>query len=217
MGKRLERFAPLMGVLAVVLWIIAVIISESGNNPADDAPGAEIAAWMDSDSTRILIAATFLGVGAAAFIWFLGSLAQRFRADGEGRLATVVVASGTAAVTMFACLMAPSAAGALAFENLDRSLTPQAAETLMVLSDGFFVIAEFIAVAFAGAAAVAILRGKSFPAWFGWITALLAIVLIVGPIGWAGLIFGIPLWTLITSIWLFIRGERSTAAAVAPA
>ncbi len=215
MGKSLGRFAPLMGVLAVVLWIVAVIVSESGDNPADDAPGAEIAAWLDSDSTRILLATTFLGIGAAAFIWFLGSLAARFRADGEGRLATVVVAAGTAAATMFACLMAPTAAGALAFDNLDRSLTPQAAETLMVLSDGFFVIAEFIAVGFVGAAAVAILRGKSFPAWFGWVTALLAVVLIVGPIGWAGLIFGVPLWTLIVSIWLFVRDSRGAATATA--
>lgn len=215
MAKRLERFAPLMGVLAVVLWVIAVIISESGDNPADDAPGIEIAAWMDSESTRILVAATFLGVGSAAFIWFLGSLAERFRADGESRLATVVVASGTAAATMFTCFMAPSAAGALAFENLERSLTPQAAETLMVLSDGFFVVAEFIAVAFAGATALALIRGTSFPSWFGWITALLAIVLIVGPIGWAGLIFGIPLWTLVVSIWLFVRGNGDAVASMA--
>ena len=207
MGKGLERFAPLMGVLAVVLWIIAVIVSETGNNPADDAPGVVIAAWMHSDSTRILLAATFLGVGSAAFIWFLGSLAERFRADGEGRLATVVVASGAAAVTMFTCIMAPTAAGSLAFENLDRSLSPQAAETLMVLSDGFFVVAEFIAVGFAAAAGLAIIRGTTLPSWFGWITILLAVVLVVGPVGWAGLIFGIPLWTLITSIWLFARGD----------
>lgn len=212
MTKRLERFAPLMGVLAVVLWVIAVIIAESGDNPADDAPGIEIAAWMDTDSTRILLAATFLGVGSAAFIWFLGSLAEHFRTDGESRLATVVVASGAAVATMFACLMAPLAAGALAFENLDRSLSPQAAEALTVLSDGFFVVAEFIAVAFAGAAALALIRGKSSPSWFGWVTALLAIVLIIGPIGWAALIFGVPVWTLGTSIWLFVRGRGEAVA-----
>lgn len=215
MSKRLERFAPLMGVLAVVLWIIAVIVMESGDSPADNAPGAEIAAWMDTSSSRILLGATFLGIGSAAFIWFLGSLAEHFRADGEGRLATVVVACGAAAATMFTCLSAPSAAGALAFDNLDRSLSPQAAETLMVLSDGFFVIAEFIAVGFVGAAAVALIRGKGSPSWFGWLTALLAIVLMVGPIGWAGLIFGIPLWTLGASIWLFIRGGRGAEATTA--
>jgi len=215
MSKRLERFAPLMGVLAVVLWIIAVIVLESGDNPADNAPGAEIAAWMDKDSGRILLAATFLGIGSAAFIWFLASLADHFRSDGEGRLATVVVACGAAAVTVWALFMAPASAGALAFDNLDRSLSPQAAETLMVLGDGFFVIAEFIAVGFVGAAAVALIRGKGSPSWFGWITALLAVVLMVGPIGWAGLIFGIPLWTVGTSIWLFVRGRRGAEVTTA--
>jgi hypothetical protein len=195
--------------------VIALIIAESGDSPADDAPGIEIAAWMHTDSNRILLAATFLGIGSAAFIWFLGSLAEHFRADGEGRLATVVVASGTAVATVFTCFMAPAAAGALAFENLDRSLSPQAAETLWVLSDGFFVVAEFIAVGFAGAAALALIRGKSSPSWFGWITALLAIVLIIGPIGWAGLIFGIPVWTLGASIWLFVRGRGDAEASTA--
>jgi hypothetical protein len=215
MPKHLERFAPLTGVLAVVLWAIGVAIGESGDNPPDNAPGAEIAAWMDGSSGRIMLSITFLGIGSAAFIWFLGSLAEHFRTDGEGRLATVVVACGAAVATMFTCLFAPTAAGALAFDNLDRTLSPQAAETLMVLSDGFFVVAEFLAVGFAGAAAVALIRGKGSPSWFGWITALLAVVLMVGPIGWAGLIFGMPLWTLGASIWLFVRGGRGTEASAA--
>ena len=215
MSKRLERFAPLMGVLAVVLWVIGMIVGQSGDTPADNAPGAEIAAWMHADSNRLLLAMTFLGIGSAAFIWFLGSLAEHFRTDGEGRLATVVVASGAAAVTAFACFMAPTSAGALAFDNLDRSLSPQAAETLMVLGQGFFVVAEFIAVGFAGATAIALIRGKGSPSWFGWITALLAIVLMVGPVGWAGLIFGIPLWTLGASIWLFVRPRRATQTTTA--
>ena len=215
MPKRLERFAPLTGVLAVVLWVIGVAIGESGNNPADKAPGTEIAAWMDASSGRILLSVTLIGIGSAAFIWFLGSLAEHFRAEGEGRLATVVVACGAAVATMFTCISAPTAAGALAFSNVGRTLSPQAAETLMVLGDGFFTVAEFLAVGFAGAAAVALIRGKGSPSWFGWITALLAVVLMVGPIGWAGLIFGMPLWTLGASIWLFVRGRRGTEASAA--
>ena len=86
-----------------------------------------------------------------------------------------------------------------------------------MLGDGFFVVAEFIAVGFAGAAAVALIRGRNSPSWLGWITALLAIILMFGPIGWAGLIFGIPLWTLGVSIWLFIRGGRSAEASAEPA
>ena len=35
----LARFAPLMGVAAVVLWPAAVIVTES-NSPGDKAPGS---------------------------------------------------------------------------------------------------------------------------------------------------------------------------------
>jgi hypothetical protein len=215
MTKGLGQFAPLTGVLAVVLWVVAIAVGESGDKPADNAPGADIAAWMQQDSTTILLAATFLGIGSAAFIWFLGSVSEHFRRDGEGRLATVVMATGTSTIVTWTLFIAPAAAGALAHENLDRTLSPQAAETLFVMQDGFFVAAEFLAVGFMGAAAVALIRGKGSPSWFGWITALLAVVLMVGPIGWAGLIFGIPLWTLGVSIWLFVSGRRGAEATTA--
>jgi uncharacterized protein (DUF58 family) len=38
---------------------------------------------------------------------------------------------------------------------------------------------------------------------------LIAAVLVVPPIGWAGLIFGVPLWVLITSVLLWRRGEQA--------
>ena len=213
--KGLARFAPLMGVLAVILWIIGVILAAS-DSPGDKAPGAEIAANFDEHGTKILLAVTFFGVGSSAFIWFLGSLTSRLRADlGDNRLASIVLASGTAAATAFTCVLAPGAAGALASDNRDRTLSPAAAEALEVLGDGFFVVAEFIAVAFVGAAALAILRGRTFPTWFGWLTALVAVVLVIGPIGWAALIFGIPIWTVVVSIWLFTK--QSQGASVTPA
>jgi hypothetical protein len=70
MSRRAERFAPLMGVAAVVLWVVAVILIFDGA-PGDKAPGAEIAAWFDEKSTRILVAMLLLGLGTSAFIRFL--------------------------------------------------------------------------------------------------------------------------------------------------
>lgn len=209
MLKTLARYAPLMGVLGVVLWVIGAALLWSGA-PDDDATGAQIATYFDEKSTRILLATTVFGVGSAAFIWFLDSLARRLRmAEGEGRLASVAMAAGTAAATLFTLLPGTFAAGALAYENLDRTLSPEAAETLFVLGDGFFIAAEFVAVAFLGAAAVSMLRSRALPTWYGVVTAILAIALIVGPIGWAVLLFGIPVWTLVTSVWLF-AGDRRT-------
>lgn len=212
-AKGLARYAPLSGIVAVVLWILGIVAAEGGDSPGDKASGVEIAAYFDKDSTRILLAASLWCLGSAAFIWFLGSLAARLRATvGDGRLASIVFGAGVAAATVWACGSAPGAAGALAYEQRERTLSPAAAEALDVVGDGFFLVTEFIAVAFMGAAAVAILRGRVFPAWFGWLTGLIAIVLIVGPIGWAALVFGLPIWTLVVSIWLFVRQPAAEAA-----
>ena len=46
---------------------------------------------------------------------------------------------------------------------------------------------------------------------------LVAVVLVVGPIGWLGLIFGLPLWTLGTSLFVLLRSPERTQAAAAAA
>jgi hypothetical protein len=213
----LARFAPLSGLVAVVLWIVSVAVIEGGDTPGDKAPGTEIAAYFDRESGRILFGTVLFCLGAAAFIWFLGSLAARLRATvGDGRLASIVFGAGVATATMWACVVAPVAAGALAYDNRERALSPEAAEALWLAGDGFFIVAEYLGVAFMGAAALAILRGRVLPAWFGWVTGLIAIALIIPWIGWAGLIFAIPLWTLVTSIWLFVKRPAPETPVAAP-
>ena len=215
MLRRLERYAPLMGVAAVVLWVIAVILIFDGA-PGDKAPGTEIAAWFDAKTTRILVAMLLFGLGTSAFIWFLASLAARLReAEGNPRLPSIVLVAGAAAAAVYSLVPAVLSAGALAYDNLNRTLSPQTAETLWVLPDGFFYASEMIAVAFMAAAALSMLRTRAFPAWYGVVTAIIALALAVAPIGWAALIFAIPIWTLVTSVWLFVGQARRPAAAPA--
>jgi hypothetical protein len=209
MSRRAERFAPLMGVAAVVLWVVAVILIFDGA-PGDKAPGAEIAAWFDEKSTRILVAMLLFGLGTSAFIWFLASLATRLRAaEGNPPLPSIVLIAGPSAAAVYGLVAGVLSAGALAYENRDRTLSPQAAETIWVLPDGFFHASEMIAVAFMGAAAVSMLRTRAFPVWY----AIIAIAL-VAPIGWAALIFAIPIWTLVTSVWLFVTKEPAPKPAL---
>jgi hypothetical protein len=213
----LARFAPLSGLAAVVLWIVSVAVAEGGDSPGDKAPATEIAAYFDRESGRIIGFTILFCLGSAAFIWFIGSLTARLRATlGDGRLPSIVLGAGIATATMWACVIAPLAAGAFAFENRERTLSPEAAEALMVVGDGFFVVAEYLAVAFMGAAAVAILRGRAFPAWFGWVTGVIAVALIVPWIGWAALIFAVPLWTIVVSVWLFVKQPAPETPVAAP-
>jgi hypothetical protein len=54
------------------------------------------------------------------------------------------------------------------------------------------------------------------PKWWGTVGGIVAVVLAIGPIGWAALIFGLPVWTLVTSV-LLARTPRSRAATPAAA
>jgi hypothetical protein len=215
MLRRAEPYAPLMGVLAVVLWVIALILLFDGS-PGDKAPGTEIATWFDEKSTRILVAMLLFGLGTSAFIWFLSSLATRLRAaEGSPRLPSIVLVAGAAAAAVYSLVPGVLSAGALAYENRNRTLSPQAAEAIWVLPDGFFYASEMIAVAFMGAAAVSFLRTRAFPGWYGAVTAIIAVALAVAPIGWAALIFAVPIWTLVTSVWLFAKKGAAPQPAVA--
>jgi hypothetical protein len=51
----------------------------------------------------------------------------------------------------------------------------------------------------------------ALPKWLAWITALIGIVVLIGPIGWAGLIFATPVWTLSVSL-LWRRTEARSVA-----
>ena len=82
-------------------------------------------------------------------------------------------------------------------------------------SDIFFVCAEV----------AAILRsqrsrwspgGRSPAAFVGEPRASSRSCFLVGPVGWAAVIFGLPIWTLGTSLFVLLRSpERMRAAAVA--
>ena len=78
-------------------------------------------------------------------------------------------------------------------------------------------LTEYILAVFFFAGAVLALRYAALPRWLGWVTALIGLVLLIGPIGWAALIFATPIWVLIVSFWLWSNTESpATVGAPAP-
>ena len=80
-GWSLERFAPLTGVLAVVLWVIGVIVLETAVEMKD--PATLLDSYRTEESSIVL--GGFLWVlGTFFFFWFLGSLRARLAAAEGG-------------------------------------------------------------------------------------------------------------------------------------
>ena len=204
MMARVDRWLPLTGVVAVALWIIGVFVLESVSPDGDSAE--EILTYFDDEDTSIFIGAFLIALGTAFFLWFAGILrAALHAAEGPpGRLTAVAFAGAVGKAVFDMGLAGATAAGALSADEADE-LSPEGAQALFFIDDAFFIGAEFMGVVFMAAAAATILTTRALPGWLGWLALVIAVGLLIVPIGWAFLLFGLPLWVLLASIVLFMR------------
>ena len=212
MRQQPERWAVYTGVVAVVLWIVGVFVIESGNVPGEKTTDAEFLAYYQEDSNTILIGSWLFMIGCLAFIWFAIVLRDRLAAaEGGSRMFSNLAFVGAVATGAFALLSTgPDIAAAIQEDDLGTA----AAAAMATMGDAFFVAAELAAILLMiGAGAVA-LRSRIFPKAWAWFSFLLAVILVIGPIGWAALIFGLPIWVLGTTFFL---ARREDAPALNPA
>jgi hypothetical protein len=209
------RWEPLTGVAAVVLWLLGVFISEeAGNPPESEASPEQVLAWYQDESTAIVAGGFLFMLGGAFFLWFVGNLRSRLLAA-EGGLAHLTALTFAGGIATAAFLIAtPGADLAAGIEEDD--LSPTSADALHDISDAFFVGAEVSAVVLTLAAGLAVLRTGALPRVLGWLSILLAVWLAIGPIGWAGLLLGFPLWVIAVSILLTLT-PRPLGAGEPPA
>ncbi len=201
--SRLERLAPLSGAGSVGLIIIGVLVF----NYYEFLPPAEkIAEYLNGSSARVSTGGYIGSLAAVFLIWFAGSVRSALieREKGTGRLSSIAFGGGLAAsvalgisfIGIFASGLRAGAPGgiapinAVAMYDLWSQLTGQ-------------LVSIFMAV-FIGATAVVSLRSGLFPAWFGWVSVLVAVGLIT-PFAYAMLAFAL-VWLLVVSIWLYLKG-----------
>ena len=192
--------------------MIGVVLEEVSNLPGEDPN--EILSWFQDESNTILSGAFIFMLGSLFFLIFIGALRVRLvRAESESAfLSAIAFGAGLVVVAMTLLIPGPNLAGALAEDDL----TPEAAQALTVVDDAFFVGAELAAALLLVATGLAILRYGALPRWVAWISFLFALWLLIPPIGWAGLLVGVPLWTIIVALLLWMRSGDESAAARAP-
>ncbi len=210
--SRFERWSPLVGVLTVALWIAGFAVI-SHDNPADHATDGQILAWYKGNSNWVLSGGFLFMLGCLAFLWFATILRDRLDEAGAGRKASSLTFAGAIGATVLGITIPLTEIAAAINKNEISAATAGAAHRL---SDGFFVGAEMALVVVFAAAAVAALQTRLLPKWWAWLMLLVAVVLVIGPIGWAGLIFGTPIWILGTTAMLFrSNGRRQMVASAA--
>jgi hypothetical protein len=189
----------LPAVLSVALWIAGLVVINSfsdkiPHNPTD----GQLLTWVQGNQNSITSGSWLWMVGCLSFLWFAALLRPRLaEAEGGSRTYTALAFAGAAAATVFGILMQ---AGDLASAINQDSISASTAGTLHNISDMFFVGGELALIPFFAGVAVVAFRTGVLPKWWAAFSVLMAVVLVIGPIGWAALIFGTPVWLLGTGL-----------------
>ena len=194
---RLERLAPLTGVLFAV--IMAVGFALGGDTPDTDASATEILDHYKDDGP-IFVGIIALLLAGVTLVFFAGVLRRHFADVGPEWLATVVFGGAIIFVAGLGIFLSSQVALVDAADN-EQEATLQALNILDNSNFGAAVIG--LAIMYL-ASAWHVLSSRSLPVWIGWLALLLGILAVAGPLGFVAFL-AFPIWVLVTSIALFRR------------
>jgi hypothetical protein len=205
MSKWSRRLAPLTGVVFVVLFVIGYIQLNDGT-PSTDASGAKVISYYNAHNQGGIGFTLLLSMVFGLF--FFGILRSYLRRAPRAEWLSAVALSGA---VVFTIGIAVDAGTAYALSDVPTRLSSGAAQALNVLSSDlsmWFYPAGLCV--FMLAFGLAILRSGLFPRWLGWVTAVIGVAAVLGPlIEPAFYLTGV--WILVVSVWLF---QRSAAVAL---
>ena len=211
--RNVRRLALLGGAAAALLWFLGVLVLEAGGNPADPDTAEELAEHFRDHRTAILVAGLLHVLGGFFFLWFVAALADAWRRldDELLWLRSAAVVSGATAAAMMLALTGPQTAGATTDVEL---LSPDGSLALWRLSHGFFVAAEVAFSVFVAAVSLLSLAGVLLPRWLGWAGLVVALLLLIVPVGWIALLLFVPIWLVIVSVLAFRAFDREYTGAL---
>jgi len=213
----LARWAALGGVVYVVLFVVGVIVTFSGEPDTSGPPGKIIAYYSDSGHRdRVNIGWIVAGLGIFFFLWFLSALRQvvrRLEAD-DGFLTGLTTIGGVVYATLtLAGLAVETGLRTMSDDTYHHQVFPaliHAADDVswVLHASGGVGIGTMII-----AASLAALRAGAVPTAAGWV-GVAAGILGLGLIAFFPW-FAVGIWVLVASIGMFVRGGRPATASPA--
>jgi hypothetical protein len=225
---RTDSWAPygaVAGAIAVVLFAIGSLLT--GNRPAFNASGAEVAVHLSEERTRIQVGSAFLAAVAPFLVWFLATVASLTRTGEPGvrRAGAVAFGCGVIFIALFLADVTMLAVAALRPENMVAA--PELAVTLRDFEFLAMGTAAFAAAGMLAACSVIAIRHNAiWPAWLGWLAAVAAIAYVLrvgtllttqGPFAADGVlglwvpVIAIAGWILLASVVLALTIRRTAS------
>lgn len=196
MAQDWKRWAPLTGVVFVVLLVLSFIVV--GETPGADDSASEVVSFYTDNEGEMFLSALSAGFAAVFFLFFVGSLTSVLQsAEGPGAWLSGVARAGgiVAAVGMliFAGL-------AFTLGDVADRLEPEATQALNALNaDLFFPLAAGIAT-FLFATGLVAVRTRALPPWLAWAAVVIGVACIT-PLGFFAFLASIA-WVFVASVVL---------------
>src|SRR3954454_3486103 len=206
--KSQPRFAPLTGIVFVVLLVLAFVVVE-GETPDLDDSAQKITSFYHDDQGKHIAAVALVVLSTIFLTTFAVSLRDFLRVPGESDFwPTVALVGGVVAVAGF--LIAAGIHLAL-IDGGDKNISPDAMVALNALdADDFFGFATPLGIMMLGAGAATLKAGAALPKWMGW-AAIVLFVVFFTPVGFAA--FALTgIWIIIASVLMYQRGGAATPA-----
>jgi hypothetical protein len=208
------RFAPLSGLLFVVLLVIG-FIPLGGDTPGVDDSPAKIISFYNDHQTKEIFAVVFVALAALFLALFAVAIRNYLREAGGGDFWPTVSFVG-AVVGVAGFLVAAGTHFALidgANLSHGRTLGPDAMAALNAIdNDNFFAFSLPLSIMLLGAAG-AVFTGGGLPKWMAWVAVVLFVISFT-PAGFIG--FGLAgIWIIIASVMMYRRSSPTPAAAAA--
>jgi glucan phosphoethanolaminetransferase (alkaline phosphatase superfamily) len=215
MLARWERWAPLTGVVAIVVLLLGFIVVGGDTPDATDDSAAKIMTFYKKHDGSQEGAAFLVIIAAAIFLFFVGTLRGALaRASTTRRLASISFGGGAIAVAGFFYMASAHFAVIEAAKHADGSAT----KALALLDDSSWPIAAGGLGLMVLGAGISLLVTRAFPLWWGIVTTVIGVAVFT-PVGFFA-ILACLLWVIVMSIWLCVRpaaGGATPATTTDPA
>ena len=205
------RAAAVAGIVFSVLFIISLVLIRV-TVPAEPQDSGT---WLARDLKTVAFAIylfPFLGI---AFLWFIGVLRDRMRAQEDRFFATVFMGSGLLFLAMLFVAGAIAAGVIMGFRTMPDRLVESGIYAFgrAAVYQLVNVYAVKMASVFMITASTLAIRTRMFPRWMAWLGYALALLLLLSTgyiFFWAPLVF--PLWALLISVNILLSNLKSVPA-----
>jgi hypothetical protein len=202
-SDRFERFLPLAGVLAGLLFFVGLILNRS--DPSSETGPAETFAYWQDDRGRHQIVGLLVAPLIAFLLLFFGTGVRRRLERVSGDSAHGTVAFGGAVLASAAFALVGMLEGAMT--NAAHEGERQAVYTLNQLHSYDWLAWNAAFAAMLLATGLGARRTGMLPTPLAWATIIIGASLLT-PLGFFGFIL-VPLWLIVVGLWL---GRTKTTA-----